>query len=51
MAWRTLTAREWQTELGKSFQRDTIVRIFSMTKPVTTVAAMMLYEGGAFQNG
>ena len=36
-------------ELGKSFQRDTIVRIFSMTKPVTTVAAMMLYERGAFQ--
>ena len=36
-------------ELGKPFQRDTIVRIFSMTKPVTTVAAMMLYERGAFQ--
>ena len=35
-------------ERGKSFQRDTIVRIFSMTKPVTTVAAMMLYERGAF---
>ena len=27
---------------------DTIVRLFSMTKPVTAVAAMMLYEEGAF---
>ena len=27
---------------------DTIVRLFSMTKPVTSVAAMMLYEEGAF---
>ena len=36
-------------EAGKRFQRDTIVRIFSMTKPITTVAAMMLYEKGAFQ--
>ena len=36
-------------ETGKRFQRDTIVRIFSMTKPITTVAAMMLYERGAFQ--
>ncbi len=31
------------------FRRDTIVRIFSMTKPITTVAAMMLYERGCFQ--
>jgi len=31
------------------FARNTLVRIFSMTKPVTTVAAMMLYEQGAFQ--
>jgi CubicO group peptidase (beta-lactamase class C family) len=28
---------------------DTIVRLYSMTKPVTSVAAMMLYEEGAFQ--
>lgn len=27
---------------------DTLFRIYSMTKPVTTVAAMMLYEEGAF---
>jgi CubicO group peptidase (beta-lactamase class C family) len=36
-------------ELDKPFLRDTIVRIYSMTKPVTTVAAMMLYERGGFQ--
>ncbi|MBK0328457.1 beta-lactamase family protein [Rhodobacteraceae bacterium F11138] len=30
------------------FQRDTLVRIYSMTKPVTTVAAMMLAELGLF---
>ena len=34
---------------ARSFDRDTIVRIYSMTKPVTTVAAMMLYEEGCFQ--
>src|ERR687887_1146348 len=28
---------------------DTLWRIFSMTKPITSVAAMMLYEEGAFQ--
>jgi CubicO group peptidase (beta-lactamase class C family) len=36
-------------EAGKSFDKDTIVRIYSMTKAVTTVAAMMLYEEGCFQ--
>ncbi len=30
-------------------QKDTLFRIYSMTKPVTTVAAMMLYEEGYFQ--
>lgn len=30
-------------------ERDTIWRIYSMTKPVTTVAAMMLWEQGAFE--
>ncbi len=34
---------------GQAFSDDTIVRIFSMTKPITTVAAMMLYERGCFQ--
>jgi len=28
---------------------DTVFRIYSMTKPVTSVAAMMLYEEGAFE--
>ena len=28
---------------------DTMVRMYSMTKPITSVAAMMLYEEGAFQ--
>lgn len=36
-------------EEAKPFEKDTIVRIFSMTKPITTVAAMMLYEEGCFQ--
>ena len=36
-------------EQGKVFAPDTIVRIYSMTKPITTVAAMMLYEEGCFQ--
>ena len=34
---------------GRAFARDTIVRIYSMTKPITSVAAMMLYERGCFQ--
>ncbi|WP_028916592.1 serine hydrolase domain-containing protein [Pseudoxanthomonas sp. J35] len=36
-------------EAGKPMARDTIVRIFSMTKPVTGVALMQLYEQGRFQ--
>ena len=35
--------------IERPFERDTIVRIYSMTKPITTVAAMMLYERGCFQ--
>ena len=30
-------------------EHDTIFRMFSMTKPITSVAAMMLYEEGAFE--
>lgn len=33
---------------GLPVERDTIWRIYSMTKPVTTVAALLLYEEGAF---
>ena len=35
-------------ETGLPFERDTIVRIYSMTKPVTAVAVMMLFEQGLF---
>lgn len=34
---------------GTAMTPDTIVRIYSMTKPLTSVAVMMLYEEGRFQ--
>lgn len=34
---------------GVPFRDDTLVRIYSMTKPLTSVAIMMLYEEGRFQ--
>ena len=34
---------------GTPMAPDTIVRIYSMTKPLTSVAVMMLYEEGRFQ--
>ena len=37
------------TEAGTPVERDTLFRIYSMTKPITAVAAMMLYEEGAFE--
>jgi len=36
-------------ENGLPVEDDTVFRIYSMTKPVTSVAAMMLYEEGAFE--
>jgi len=36
-------------EAGLPVESDTLWRIFSMTKPVTSVAAMMLYEEGGFE--
>jgi len=36
-------------EAGRAVEPDTIFRIYSMTKPVTSVAAMMLYEQGLFE--
>jgi CubicO group peptidase (beta-lactamase class C family) len=36
-------------ENNKPMTRDTVVQIFSMTKPVTGVALMKLYERGKFQ--
>lgn len=35
-------------EAGKPMQPDTMFRICSMTKPITSVAVMMLYEEGKF---
>ena len=35
-------------EAGKPMRNDTIFRICSMTKPITSVAVMMLYEQGYF---
>ncbi len=35
-------------EAGRPMKEDTIFRIASMTKPITSVAAMMLYEEGKF---
>jgi len=35
-------------EAGKKMDKDTIFRIYSMTKPITSVAVMMLYEKGRF---
>jgi CubicO group peptidase (beta-lactamase class C family) len=35
--------------LQRPFELDTVARIYSMSKAVTTVAAMMLYEQGLFQ--
>lgn len=34
---------------GAPITSDTLYRIYSMTKPITSVAAMMLYEEGAFE--
>src|SRR5205807_5646556 len=36
-------------EAGLPVEIGTLFRIYSMTKPITSVAAMMLYEEGAFE--
>ncbi|HJN51316.1 MAG: serine hydrolase domain-containing protein [Pseudomonadales bacterium] len=36
-------------EAGKPMADDTIFRIYSMTKPIASIALMMLYEEGSFQ--
>jgi CubicO group peptidase (beta-lactamase class C family) len=36
-------------EAGSPMRMDTIHRIYSMSKPITSVAVMMLYEEGKFQ--
>jgi len=40
---------EMDAELDRPMQRDTVFRIASMTKPITSVALMMLWEEGHFQ--
>ncbi len=42
------TAGMRSVETGAPMTSDTIVRIYSMTKPLTSVALMMLYEEGKF---
>ena len=44
-----LSGGDMDVERGKQMRRDTIFRIYSMTKPITSVALMMLYEQGHFQ--
>jgi CubicO group peptidase (beta-lactamase class C family) len=41
LGWRDVEAQ-------KPMERDTILRIYSMSKPITSVAVMMLYEEGKF---
>jgi CubicO group peptidase (beta-lactamase class C family) len=42
------TCGQRDLEAGLPVEVDTRFRIYSMTKPITSVAAMMLYEQGAF---
>jgi CubicO group peptidase (beta-lactamase class C family) len=43
------TAGQRDLEAGLPVETDTLWRIYSMTKPITSVAAMMLWEEGAFE--
>jgi hypothetical protein len=36
-------------QAGRPFAGDTIVRLYSMSKPLVSAAAMVLYERGDFQ--
>jgi CubicO group peptidase (beta-lactamase class C family) len=58
--WLALVARKGQivhlstcgqrdVEAAAPVELDTLWRIYSMTKPITSVAAMMLYEEGGFE--
>ncbi len=48
LAWRK-TAGKASVETGEALRDDTVYRIYSMTKPITSVALMQLYEQGRFQ--
>ena len=45
--WRSLGLMD--VERAKPVEDDTVWRIYSMTKPITSVALMQLYEQGCFQ--
>ncbi len=45
--WKSWGLRD--REAGLPMTNDTIVRMFSMSKPITTVAAMILHEQGSFK--
>lgn len=49
--WQILVSRHGELvhSTASGFADDVVVRLFSMTKPITSVAAMMLYEEGLFQ--
>lgn len=44
----TKTYGQADREVGRAMTEDAIFRIYSMTKPITAVALMMLYEEGKF---
>ena len=44
-------AGRYGLEDDRPMETDALFRIFSMTKPITTAAAMILYEEGAFHLG
>lgn len=45
-----LSAYGWRDlEAQAPVETDTLFRVYSMTKPITSVAAMMLYEEGGFE--
>lgn len=43
------TCGQRDVEQGLPMEKDTIFRIYSMTKPITSIALMQLYEHGKFQ--
>lgn len=45
--WRAWGYRDVEAKLP--MERDTICRVYSMTKPITSTAVMMLYEEGRFE--
>ena len=49
LAWFETCGYGATSRTGNAVEPDTIYRIYSMTKPITTVAALMLYEEGCFQ--